>query len=112
MATSARQGSERVTRTELVEALVAEPPDPGDVVYVERRGDQYSWRSIAPVAASDFAVGADAHPDVWIYSSGPRPTGDPEQVASFVDDLLAEMESMMGGDRCRWPLDEPWPDRH
>jgi len=101
-----------LTRTELVEAVVAAPPDPGDVVYVERRGEQYSWRFFDPVQGLGAPAEPDAHPDVWIYSTGPRPTGDPDQVASFVDDLLAEMESMMGGDRCRWPLDEPWPDRH
>lgn len=89
--------------------MVAAPPEPGDVVYVERRGDQYEWRSFAPV---DGMGAPDAHPDVWIYSTGPRPTGDRGQVVSFVDDLLDEMESMMGGDRCRWPLDQPWPDRH
>ena len=98
-----------MTRTELVEALLAAPPDPGDVLYVERRGEEYGWRSFAPVGGLG---GPDALPDVWIYSTGPRPTADPDRVASFVDDLLAEMESMMGGDRCRWPLDEPWPDRH
>jgi hypothetical protein len=27
--------------------------------------------------------------------------------------LLAEMESMCGGaDRCRWPLDQPYPPGH
>jgi hypothetical protein len=34
-------------------------------------------------------------------------------VVPFVEDLLAEMESMCGGaDRCRWPLDQPYPVRH
>jgi hypothetical protein len=31
----------------------------------------------------------------------------------FFDDLLAELESMAGAaDRCRWPVDEPWPHQH
>ena len=29
------------------------------------------------------------------------------------EELLAEMESMCGGaDRCRWPLDQPYPIQH
>ena len=33
--------------------------------------------------------------------------------AKHLDDLIAEMDSMSGGaDRCRWPLDQPYPVRH
>jgi hypothetical protein len=36
----------------------------------------------------------------------------PRDLVPFVEDLLAEMESMCGGaDRCRWSLDEPCPPR-
>ncbi len=102
-----------MTRSELVEALLAAQPDAGDTVYVERRGEQYSLRLCGP---ADGFVGptADAQtPDVWIYSTGTWPTGDPERVSAFVEDLLAEMESMAGGaDRCRWALDDPWSHRH
>jgi hypothetical protein len=35
------------------------------------------------------------------------------QAPPFVEDLLAELESMCGGaDRCRWPLDQPYQMRH
>jgi hypothetical protein len=48
-----------------------------------------------------------------MFYSGPWPAGPPSEVVPFVEDLLAEMESMCGGaDRCRWPLDQPYPVRH
>jgi hypothetical protein len=32
---------------------------------------------------------------------------------ALFDDLLAELESMVDRtDRCRWPVDEPWPHAH
>jgi hypothetical protein len=36
-----------------------------------------------------------------------------DRLRPFFDDLLAELESMAAGaDRCRWPVDEPWPHFH
>ena len=41
------------------------------------------------------------------------PVDDPERLRAFFDDVMAELESMAGGpDRCRWPIDEPWPHSH
>jgi hypothetical protein len=96
----------------LVDALMQAEPDPGDVVYVQRSGEQYGWR----ITDSDGGLLAtpsegEPSPDAWIYFSGAWPP--PERKPAFVEDLLAEMESMVdAGDRCRWPLDEPWPHVH
>ena len=41
------------------------------------------------------------------------PVDDPERLRAFFDDMLAELESMADKtDRCRWPIDEPWPHSH
>ena len=51
-------------------------------------------------------------PDAWMTFSAPWPW-DPQRLRAFFDDLLAELESMVArADRCRWPLDEPWPHMH
>jgi hypothetical protein len=35
------------------------------------------------------------------------------RLRAFFDDLLAELESMADHvDRCRWPLNDPWPHSH
>lgn len=101
-------------RDELVEALLAARPGPGDTVYVDRRESSYGWRLIpAGAAAVGFGDATEVAPDVWIYYSGSWPADDPARVQAVVDDLLAEMESMAGGaERCRWPLDHPWPHTH
>ena len=52
-------------------------------------------------------------PDVWMSFSADWPVDDPERLRAFFDDVMAELESMAGGpDRCRWPIDEPWPHSH
>lgn len=52
-------------------------------------------------------------PDVWIFRSGSWPVDDSARLQAFYTDLMEELESMAGGvDRCRWPLDEPWPHTH
>lgn len=97
-------------RAELLATLAQSPPARDDIVYVERRGEQYSWQ----------VMGADQQPppsstgaDVWMYFSGAWPSDDPTATEAFCVDMLAEMESMAGGeDRCRWPLDQPWPHLH
>ncbi len=96
-------------REQLVTDLVAADPQPGDLVYVERRGDDYRWER----AGGSGAMGADGA-DAWIFYAWQRELGDPCAARVMVDDLLAEMESMTGcgDDRCRWSLDQPWPMGH
>ncbi len=97
-----------LTKDALSSALVAARPEPGDMIYVERRGDLYRWGTCAPADARE-------PPDAWIYytGTGDWPVDDPERWQAFFTDLLAEMDSMVGGpDRCRWNLDNPWPNHH
>jgi hypothetical protein len=105
-----------LTRKELISGILAAPPRGDDVVYIERRGEDYAWKCAAlDVDMLSGAPGGEIRPDVWIYYSGqwPAEDGEPSTWRAFLDDLLEEMESMAGGkDRCRWPLDEPWPHRH
>ncbi|BBZ14468.1 hypothetical protein BST20_00110 [Mycobacterium branderi] len=76
-------------RDELFASIEAARPGRDDVVYLARRGEQYEWR-VVPAGG----VVTDLRP-------------------SFFDDLLAELETMAARtDRCRWPLDEPWPHTH
>ena len=100
-------------RQQLLAAIVDARPGPADVVYIERRGDEYGCRVSGP--GEDLLGGnaAGGFPDVWIYWSGEWPAQDGERQRAVFDDLLEEMESMAGGsDRCRWSLDDPWPRRH
>ncbi|HME48238.1 hypothetical protein [Mycobacterium sp.] len=103
-----------MNREELFASIAATRPGRDDLVCLERRGDAYYWR-ILPVdgerAAFSFAGAAD--PDVWMSFSATWPNDDPARLRAFFDDLLAELESMADpADRCRWPLDEPWPHFH
>ena len=96
-----------MTRDELFASIVAAGPDRGDVVYLERRGDSYSWRMVTDVETPSAA----AAPDVWMSISAAWPLDEPARLRAFFDDLLAELESMAdNADRCRWPVDDPWPD--
>ncbi len=93
---------------------MAARPQPGDVVYIERRGDAYSWKLTRPgeTPSTDVLAG-DGSPEAWIYFSGAWPLDHPERLEAFFDDLLAELESMCNSaDRCRWPLDQPYPLMH
>jgi hypothetical protein len=97
-----------MTRDELFASIVAAGLGRDDIVYLERTGDSYNWRR----------VGADKPPatttsDVWMSFSAAWPIDEPARLHAFFDDLLAELESMAdSADRCRWPIDEPWPYRH
>lgn len=99
-------------RTQFLASVASAEPGPGQVLYLERRGEEYAWRPVDDAAA--MAVGSppeDGQPDAWLYFTWP--TGGPEPRRAFALDLLAEMESSAGGvDRCRWPLDQPWPHGH
>lgn len=96
---------------ELFASLAAATPSREDIVYVERRGPDYAWHL---VTADSESPRASTGADVWMYFSGSWPQGDPDRLEAFCADMLAEMESMAGGseDRCRWPLDQPWPKPH
>jgi hypothetical protein len=100
-------------RQQLFTSIVAARPGRDDIVYLERRGDEYDWRLVpvedAPITAATQASG----PDVWMSFSAAWPVDDPERMRAFFDDMIAELESMADkADRCRWPIDEPWPHSH
>ena len=100
-------------RHELLAAIAAARPGQADVVYVERRGEDYNCRVSDP--GEDLLIGGmgDGFPDAWLYWSGDWPADDPDRQQALFDDLLAEMETMVsGGDRCRWSPDDPWPRTH
>jgi len=100
-------------RMQLLAAIVDARPGPADVIYVERRGEEYDYRVSGPEEDLVLGGGGAGFPDVWVYWSGEWPADDPDRQGAVFADLLEEMESMAGGsDRCRWPLDEPWPHRH
>lgn len=106
-----------MTRDELFASIVAARPGRDDIVYLGRSGDGYRWR----FAAGDGAPGdgwpppsesTASGPDVWMSFSAAWPFDEPARLHTFFDDLLAELESMADtADRCRWPIDEPWPDQ-
>jgi len=99
-------------REQLFASIVAARPDRDDLVYLERHGDQYHWR-VVPAGDAVADLPAPDGPDVWMSFSAAWPVGDPAQMRAFFDDLLAELESMAStADRCRWPIDEPWPHFH
>jgi hypothetical protein len=96
-----------MTRDELFASIVAARPGRDDLVYLERRGDSYDWRFLTAIETRSAA----AAPDVWMCISTAWPLDEPERLRAFFDDLLAELESMAdSADRCRWPIDEPWPN--
>lgn len=101
-----------LTRDELFAEMLAQRPEVGELVYVERRGGSYAWfrNGIGtPIAGPDAAAPL---PDAWVYYGGQWPT-DSDRMQAFFDDLLAEMEAAAGGeDRCRWSADDPWPHGH
>jgi hypothetical protein len=98
-----------MNREDLLASIVAARPDRDDLVYLSRRGAEYDWHV---VAAGGLAT-AVGEPDVWMTFSAAWPFDDPARLQAFFDDLLAELESMADqADRCRWPIDEPWPHMH
>lgn len=103
-----------MNRQQLFTSIVAARPGRDDIVYLERRGDDYEWRLVSvgdtPV---EPVLPAGASPDVWMSFSAAWPVDDPDGMQAFFDDMIAELESMADkADRCRWPIDEPWPHSH
>ena len=100
-------------RAQLLTGLAGAGTQPGEAVFVERRGEDYLWSRLPPGEVAALTPYELPGPDAWIVYSGPWPAGRPEDMVPFLEDLLAEMDSMCGGaDRCRWPLDEPYPPGH
>ncbi|HZA08666.1 hypothetical protein [Mycobacterium sp.] len=101
-----------MNRQELFASIVAARPGRDDVVRLERCGDDYDWRMLGGAVTDTTPVDRPA-PEVWMSFSAAWPLDDPERLRAFFDDLLAELESMADrADRCRWPIDEPWPHSH
>ncbi|BBY07795.1 hypothetical protein [Mycobacterium noviomagense] len=101
-------------RDELFASIEAARPGRDNVVYLERRADEYDW-CIVPFGSetADLRPSAKPEPDAWMSFSAAWPLDDRGQLQAFFDDLLAELESMASHtDRCRWPVDEPWPHFH
>jgi hypothetical protein len=97
-----------MTRDELIASIVAAGPGRDDTVYLERTGDSYDWRLLSAQKPSKTSS-----PDVWMWFSAAWPLDEPARLHAFFDDLLAELDSMADtADRCRWPIDEPWPHQH
>jgi hypothetical protein len=94
--------------------LAAAEIGPGEIVYIERSGEDYRWSSPGPGAVAVPASRPGVpEPDAWIFYSGRWPSARPGDMPAFLDDLLAEMDSMTGGaDRCRWPLGQPYQHWH
>lgn len=91
---------------------MADWPQPGEVVYLERRGDSYTMRRIGADGAFPTPAPDASLPDAWIYYSGWQEHHQ-KDVSAFIDDLFAEMDAAAGGlDRCRWSADDPWPHAH
>jgi hypothetical protein len=104
-----------VDRARLLAELAHAGHRSGDVVFIERCGDEYRWSRLPPEEASRLTPGQrpGPDPDAWMAYTGPWPSDRPAEMPGFLEDLLAEMESMCGGaDRCRWPLDQPYPHGH
>ncbi|MGH8905325.1 MAG: hypothetical protein ACRD0K_02110 [Egibacteraceae bacterium] len=94
-----------MTPERLSAELRAAAPEAGELVYVERRGDEYGWARGQMFATAQL-------PDAWMYYTGQWPVDDDDRWPAFFADFLAELDSMAtrtGPDRCRWSLDDPWP---
>jgi hypothetical protein len=97
---------------ELYASIEANRPGRDDVVYLQRHGDEYDWWIVPPDGTTRPVRMHRPDPDAWMSFSAAWPA-EPERLRLFFEDLLAELESMAAGpDRCRWPVDEPWPHSH
>lgn len=100
-------------RSQLLTEILTHFPIPGETVYLQRRGEAYDWSYVDPGAPLPEPGGTGEAPDAWLFYSGTWPQENPDALATHLNDLLAEMETMCGGpERCRWPLDQPYPLHH
>jgi len=76
-----------VDQERLLTAIIEARPGPADVVYVERRGEEYGCRVSGP--EEDLLLGGVAaeFPEVWIYWSGEWPAEDPDRQQAVFKDL-------------------------
>jgi hypothetical protein len=96
----------------LITTIVADWPEPGELVYIERRGDSYALRRLGTDGAFVGPESGESLPDAWIYYGGWQ-AHHLHDVSAFFEDLFAEMDAAAGGhDRCRWSADDPWPHSH
>jgi len=79
-----------LNRDDLFIELVTARFDVGEIVYIERRGDQYRWARLSPGAIAPGAV--PPFPDAWICWDGAFPAGDLGYARQVFDALLADME--------------------
>jgi hypothetical protein len=101
-----------LNRSELITTIVADWPEPGEIVYIERRGDSYGLRRLGADGVFPVPAPGESLPDAWIYYGGWQAQHRTD-VSAFFDDLFAEMDAAAGGhDRCRWSADDPWPHAH
>jgi hypothetical protein len=99
-------------RTQLLTGIGDCLPVPGETVCLQRRGDQYDWSCLDPGLPLPAPSAGGGEPEAWLFFSGQWPH-EPGGLAAHLDDLLSETESMCGRpDRCRWPLDQPYPRAH
>jgi hypothetical protein len=78
-----------LTREELFAEISAAAPEPGDIVYIERRGEDHAWKRTGlgtDMPMLGFRNGS--RPDVWIYYAGQWPFGSesPERCRVFFSD--------------------------
>jgi hypothetical protein len=102
-----------VTEDEVFHAIVAAQPGPDEILFIGRKGTDYSWRAVPPGEPMTAQIDG-AYLDAWMFSTvaWPRHADEAGQRVYF-DDLVAEMETMAAGaDRCRWEFDDPYGYRH
>jgi hypothetical protein len=79
-----------LSRDDLFIDLVTARFDGGELVYVERRADQYHWVRLLPGAVPPWLVAP--FPDAWICWDGAFPAGDLDYARQVFNALLADME--------------------
>src|SRR2546425_1356138 len=82
-----------VKRAELLDDIVAARPEAGELIYIERRGEDYRWTRTNPGDTVDMPE-TGGFPAAWVYYSGPWPIHQPEKPPAFFRDLPPELESV------------------